>query len=390
MGKKDELYDMLGVPKSASPEDIKKAYKKLALKYHPDKNQDNREEAEAKFKQVTEAYNILSDPQKRKMYDDHGVTDGQGMPADINEILKNVFGAEFSSFDPFGDMGFNMNMGGQGGPFSFMFNQQHHREKQQDVIHIDIALADVLNGAKHDIHIEVLDMCGTCKGYGAVDPNDIIKCMQCNGSGTSMQQMGPFMISQGRCRSCNGSGTIVKNNKHCSNCKGEGVKTKKAVIELVVPKGVQNGTTQVYPNHGTYHKKTKERNDVVVMIRYKQEDGIQVDSDGNVHKCIDVGLDELMCGFAKPVSLYGQDFKLCSSGYYNPTKEIQIKGMGLPKHKAPNKRGDLYVHSKVVYLEDSQKVNKYSEVFQKIFKKSSVDKKCMNEQNTIFLDSSAS
>ena len=385
------LYEVLGIPKDASNDDIKKAYKKLALKLHPDKNQDNREQAEAEFKKITEAYSVLSDPQKREMYDRCGTVDGMpgGMP-DINEIFKNMFSSGFESFDPF-----NMHGGGGGGPgdpFSFFFGNggpggRQRREKHQDVIHIDVDLVDILNGARHDINFDVMDVCPGCNGNGTSDPNDIIKCMHCNGTGTAVQQMGPFVISHGRCGACNGGGSMIKKNKQCAQCNGEAVKSKRTTLEVNIPKGCPNNHTILFSDKGAYNKNNKQRNDIVVMLHYKLDESTNVDQEGNVHVNIEIKLEELLCGFIKPIKLYGKEFKFVSHGYLNPSKDITIPQMGLyhpnvRKHSKEN-RAAVILHTKVRYPDDSKdKVSKYTEVFCRIFKKSKISAPSTEEDET--------
>ena len=358
-----KLYEVLGVDEKASPEELKKAFKKLALKCHPDKN-DNCKEAEEQFKELTEAYATLNDPKKRQYYDQTGQIDGSGVGPDMNDMFKNMFAGEFGSFDVFS--------GESGGPFGGFFQQAfgHRREKQQDVIHLDIELGNVLNGAKHDVTFEAVEMCNTCKGSGAHSEKDLIKCMQCNGTGSMMQQLGPFVVSGGICNACAGSRTLIKNK--CHSCQGEGTKRKKTTIELVITKGCPNNHTQIFKDKGSYSKQLKEKSDLVIMTHYKLEDGLQVDPEGNVLKTIEVKLEDILCGFIRPIKLYGKEFKLASHGYYNPSKEVVVKQMGLPQ-VSRKKPGDLLIRTIVQYPDDASKVNKYNEVFGKIFKKIKIE-----------------
>ena len=359
-----KLYEVLGVDEKVNEVDLKKAFKKLALKCHPDKN-DNCKEAEEQFKEITEAYATLSDPKKRQYYDQTGQIDGSGMGPDMNDMFKNMFAGEFGSFDVFSGEG-----GGPFGGFFQAFGGRGHREKQQDVIHIDIELSNVMNGAKHDVTFEAIEMCNSCKGSGAHSEKDLIKCLQCNGTGSMMQQLGPFVVSGGICNACAGSRTMVKNK--CHSCQGEGTKRKKTTIELVIAKGCPNNNAIVFKDKGSYSKQLKEKSDLVIMTHYKLDDGLQVDNDGNILKVIEVKLEDLLCGFIRPLKLYGKDFKMVSYGYYNPSKEVVVKHMGLPQ-VSRKKPGDLLIRTVIQYPDDASKVNKYNEVFGKIFKKNKIE-----------------
>lgn len=163
---------------------------------------------------------------------------------------------------------------------------------------------------------------------------------------------------------------MIKNK--CHSCQGDGTKRKKTTIELIITKGCPNNNAQVFKDKGSYNKQLKEKNDLVIMTHYKLEDGLQVDGDGNVMKTIEVKMEDMLCGFIRPIKLYGKDFKLVSHGYYNPSKEIIVKHIGLPQINR-KKPGDLIIRTSVQYPDDASKVNKYNEVFVKIFKKSKIE-----------------
>lgn len=359
---KDDFYNLLNVSPDASTEEIKKAYKRLALQLHPDKTTENREEAEEKFKKVTEAYAVLSDPEKRQAYDQFGtVPDGHGsgmMPGDINEILKGMFG----------NMGFG---DGPGGPsFSFMFGGGNQRgEREQDPVHVNVTLDDVLKGAKKHVEFDIKDVCGACKGCGAQDPSDVIKCIKCNGAGTVMQAIGPFFMSAGLCPSCFGNGSSVKSGRTCMKCKGERTCNAKKSIEVKVPKGIPNNHVHVLKGSGSYHVQSKTYNDVVLFFHYViPSSNIRIDNNGNVFISMDVKLEELLCGFTKDIHLYDKPFSFRSEGYFNPTKKFIVPDFGLPSIQVSGRHGNLIVDFKVVYPEDVQKVARYRDVFAKVFK----------------------
>lgn len=374
--KSADLYEVLGVARTASPDEIKRAYHKLALKHHPDKNPDNREQAEARFKEVTEAYTVLSDDGKRQHYDRFGTTEGldmpnMGAPGDINDILKNFFGADF------GGMGGGP---GPGGGFSFMFGEggggfgpfggRQRGNVKPDIAQIPIDLCDIYYGNTKKVEYEILDKCSSCNGQGAVDPNDIIKCMRCNGQGMISQQVGPFMMSCGVCPSCGGNGMAIKNGKTCTHCKGQKTSYYKRSFELKLPKGIPDGHQHRLEGKGAYHASIKGNADMILIFKYAIDPAYRIDDGCNVHMDITITVDDLFCGFIKDINLYGKTYTLVSQKYFDFIQPKIIAGMGLPVYKK-NRNGDLFIHFKLAST-DEAKVNKYQEVFFKVFRREPV------------------
>jgi DnaJ-class molecular chaperone len=369
----ESLYDVLGISKDASDDEIKRAYKKLALKYHPDKNTDDKEKAEQQFKKITQAYTVLSDSKKKQEYDQFGsVGDMPPMP-DINDILGKVFGmgvtpTEFGGFE-FPGMG---GMGGMGNPFSFMFGSHGsvHRPRNPDVLHVDVSLQDLYHGCTKKADYNISDNCNGCKGNGVTDQKDIIKCMTCDGKGIVTVQLNPIMISQSTCHSCGGNGKMIKPGKECPVCKGhKQVHTKKS-LEFRIPKGVQNGYTFKLENKGSFDPSNGGYSDLILVFRHidnKLCPSLTIDEGHNVHYILDIKLEELLCGFEKIVNLYGFDLTIQSSGYINPNNVYVIDNLGLPFHKRGSS-GNLHIRLKVIFPEDASKVIKYQDVFLKVFK----------------------
>lgn len=370
-----DLYDVLGVSPSASSEEIKKAYKKLALQLHPDKNHGKREESEAKFKKVTEAYQVLSDPQKREHYDRFGTVDEmpQGGPADINDILNNLFngggfgGGPFGGGMPFGGGPF----GPGGGAFSFMFGggPERHQQLQPHVVNINISMDDVYHGTSRHVSYEIQDKCGHCNATGADDPSDLIKCMKCNGRGHVMQQIGPMMVTSEVCPSCFGKGEMIKNNKHCSKCKGKKTLAVKKNVDVKIPKGIRDKTTHSSKGAGNFYPEAKTHGDLVIVFNVDIPKNVRVDEQGNVFTTLNLKLEELLCGFKKEIQYYGKPFVFYSNGYFNPVKNFVVPEMGLPAMGRP-RPGNLVVEFKVSFPEENNKLNKYTDVFCKVFKRS--------------------
>ena len=322
MGNDGKLYHELGIDNNASTDEIKKAYRKLAIKYHPDKVEgtaDEKQTAGEKFKKITEAYTILSNPETRKNYDMFGTTDTQGggpggAGMDMNDIFKNMFGG-----NPFGGGGFNPfeAFGGGGG---------HHRSQRgpdNDICHCDISFEELYNGIVKKIEYEVMLECQTCNGLGAMDPKDIINCMQCGGKGVATQQLGP-MIIQTQCHSCFGNCTTIKTNRACANCKGNKFASYRKTVKLDIPKGIPDKFEYKLSGKGNYNRDAKCHNDMVVIFSHKIPPNCSpVDQcDGSITFKIDITLADLLCGFQKKVNIYGKELSVMSQGYFNPSKQM--------------------------------------------------------------------
>ncbi len=226
---KEDYYEILKVPRNATDEDIKKAYRKLAMKYHPDRNKGDKE-AEAKFKTVNEAYEILSDKEKRAMYDAHGhagidpaaaANARAHAQANFNDIFGNIFG------DIFGGGGF----GGGGGHSNVM----HGADLRYN---LDLTLEEAIRGKTITVKINTLAKCGTCNGSGAKDGAKPVTCNACKGHGQVRMEQGFFSIQQ-TCPTCGGAGQIIKD--HCKPCQGEGRVSQPKTLSIKVPPGVDNG-----------------------------------------------------------------------------------------------------------------------------------------------------
>ena len=229
MSKRD-YYEVLGVSRSASGDEIKKAYRKLALKYHPDKNPDNKE-AEDKFKEASEAYSALSDASNRKKYDQFGHAafeqgGGGGFNAGGFEGFEDVFGDIFSSF-------FGGSAGGSRG------SSATRAQAGADLLYeLEVDFNEAAFGTKKEIQIAKRVTCDTCSGSGAKPGTSPAKCGQCNGSGQQTIQQGFFSVSR-PCGSCRGQGQIIKSP--CTDCRGGGLRSKKSKISVNVPAGIDEG-----------------------------------------------------------------------------------------------------------------------------------------------------
>lgn len=384
--KRESFYDILGVAKNASEDDIKKAYRKLALKFHPDKYEGDPKDGETRFKQITEAYTYLSDAEKRQQYDMFGTVDDLPQMPDINDIFKNIFTGMDSQDHSFGGNFFQ----GGGNPFSFMFGQSAdpfgNDASSEDVLHVKISLSEVRNGTNKKIEYTVVDICSTCNGCGACDPSEIITCMKCQGKGMVTQQLNPFVLTTMKCPSCNGCCRMIKPGKECSSCKGAKMIKVKKVLEVKLPKGIVDGQSYPIQGRGNFNSRTKRHNDLVLLFQYIFPTDLvcSIDHQMNVHLTLNIKLDELLCGFSRKVNLYGSPVEIVTTGYVHPCKQHTIKGHGLPR-KVNNEyvNGDVIVQIHLDLSEDYVRLNKYTDVFLKLFKRpaivpSSIDCFCLS------------
>ena len=357
-------YEVLGVAKTSSTDEIKKAFRKKAMELHPDKNPGDKQKEDA-FKQVNEAYDILSDPEKKQQYDMFGHIPGGAAPppgpTNFDDIFSTFFGPGGGP-TPFGGFHFG---GGGGGP------QQQRPPKRMDVISVKIPLHEIYYGATKKIEFELLDMCQKCEGTGANDPSSVIKCITCRGKGMIHQQMGPFMVAQSTCPSCQGRGE-VRQGKACQNCRGDKTCYKKRAFEMKIPKGMKNRFELKMPNKGAYNAESKEYNDIMFSFHYDIPSNYQVDEGtGSVTLTQNITIDELIAGFNKKIKIYNDEYTLISHHYFNPNKPIIVPNKGL-LNMDTNKQADLYIAFNINFTE-GEKLVKYREVFHKIYKKNEND-----------------
>jgi molecular chaperone DnaJ len=262
-----DYYKILGVEKGASKEEIKKAYKKLAKKYHPDLNKDNPEAAD-KFKEVNEAASVLADDKKRQHYDQFGTADNMGGMGGFNANDFRDFG--FGNFD-FEDI-FESFFGG--GSFSGRRGGRRRGTDGNDLhLEMEVTLKDVYHGLKKDITIGRYEECDKCGGKGAEKDSDIEECGTCHGSGMERRtQRTPFGMFQtsGPCSTCHGQGKVIK--KRCSKCGGEGRIRKERTIEISIPEGIADGNTLRVVGEGDSGKDGGSKGNLYVTVHIKDDD----------------------------------------------------------------------------------------------------------------------
>jgi DnaJ homolog subfamily A member 2 len=340
MVKDSKLYKTLNVSENASEAEIKKAYKKLAIKHHPDKNQDNQEEAAERFKEISEAYQILSDPEKRKMYDQMGMdgVNGTGMQFNPNDLFENLFGG----------------MGGMGGfPFGEMFGNRRSKEKVAEPIMIKkkVSLEDIYLGKEIEIEYPQTSHCSDCTGSGSKSGMSS-KCNTCDGSGIRnvIQQIGPGMIQQfqKQCDVCNGEGIKIESKDKCNSCKGSGLRRMNVNVKIPLKKGVMEGQKISLEGQGNQIRNSNHRSDLVVVIIEKQHKNFKRDGD-DLHLELNLKLFQALCGFNKIIPYFAEKNLVISSNdviQSGDTKVLDGKGM-------PNLRteihGNIIIHFNVEF-----------------------------------------
>ena len=329
MSKRD-YYEVLGVPRNAGEDEIKKAYRKLAMKYHPDRNQgDKAGEAEAKFKEVKEAYEMLSDSQKRAAYDQYGhagVDPNMGAGG-----FGGGFGGGFESFsDIFGDI-FGQARGGRGG-------RQVHRGNDLSYS-MDITLEEAANGKNAQIRIPSWDDCDTCHGTGAKPGTSSKTCTTCGGSGVVQMRQGFFSVQQ-TCPHCHGSGKIIP--EPCTSCHGQGKIKKQKTLEVKIPAGIDDGMRIRSAGNGEPSPNGGPPGDLYIEIRIRKHEVFERDGD-DLHCVVPISFTKAALGGEIEVpTLTGKAVIDIPEGTQHG-KQFRLRGRGI-KGVRSSSNGDLYCH----------------------------------------------
>lgn len=354
-----DYYQVLGVSKSATQDEIKKAYRKLALKYHPDKNKDNPD-AEKKFKEVSEAYEVLSDQQKRQMYDQYGADalKGGGMGggpgfSSMEEALRTfmeAFGGGGGPGGPGGDTIFDSFFGGGfGGP------QEYARQGVSKKAQLSVSFEEAAKGIEKEIAITNYAECGKCKGNGAASPSDIKSCSTCHGSGQLHQSRGFFSMSS-TCPHCHGSGKMI--TKPCDECHGVGKVKKKERVKVPIPAGIDDGMRLKMAGYGDAGDHGGPPGDLYVYINVAPHDIFKREGDDLILE-LPVTFSEAALGCKKeiPCLLSKKPIRLTIPEGTQTGKVLRVKGEGL-KNVHGHGKGDLLIHVHVetpVNLSSKQK-----------------------------------
>ena len=274
MAAKRDYYEVLGVDKNATQEELKKAYRKLAKKYHPDANPNNKKESEIKFKEVNEAYENLSDPQKRRMYDQFGHNGPQGFGGGQGPFGQGgYYSYTTSDFGDFGDLGdiFSSFFGGGFGGRTSSRRQNGPRKGADLNLRMEITFEQSFLGVEKEITVTRNETCDTCHGTGAKPGTSPVKCSVCNGTGqvTAVQNtiLGQ-MQTRRTCSACHGTGEVIK--EPCETCKGKGTVRKQPKIKVKIPAGIADNQTVVLRGEGEPGEKGGTKGDLYSTVKIKR------------------------------------------------------------------------------------------------------------------------
>lgn len=345
MASKKDYYDVLGVNKDASAEDIKKAYRKLAMKYHPDRNPDNPK-AEEQFKEAKEAYEVLTDDQKRAAYDQYG-------HAGVDPSMGGgAGGAGYGGFsDAFGDI-FGDIFGGAAGTRSG--GQRNNVYRGADLrYNMEISLEEAAKGTETKIRIPVQSTCETCKGSGAKAGTQPVTCTTCGGHGQVRMQQGFFSVQQ-TCPKCHGSGKMVK--EPCTSCQGAGRVKQNKTLSIKVPAGVDEGDRIRLSGEGEAGVNGGPTGDLYVVIHLKEHEIFKREG-GNLHCEMPIGFATAALGGEIEVPTLEGSAKMKVPSETQTGAIFRLRGKGI-KPLRQSEPGDLLVHVLVetpVKLTDKQK-----------------------------------
>ncbi len=358
MAEKRDYYEVLGVSKGATADEIKKAYRKMAIKYHPDKNPGDKD-AEEKFKEAAEAYDVLSDADKRAKYDQFGHAMGpQGFGGGAGG------GGYYSSggmsmddiFAHFGDI-FGGRMGGFGGGFGG-FDGAAGRQPRQHVnkgtdlrITVKVTLKDIMNGVDKKLKIPRLVACPHCKGTGAKDGTAFRTCQRCHGTGyvsRVQQTMFGAMESESVCPECNGEGKVI--SEECSYCHGSGVEKKEEVVSFHIPAGVEDGMTLTMRGQGNAPRHGGVNGDLLIVIQEEKDPELIRDGDDIIYNLMLDFPTAALGGTAEVPTVDGRARLKIAPGT-QPGKVLRLRGKGLPQMNS-NVKGDLLVNV-MVYVPEN-------------------------------------
>ena len=339
MAKRD-YYEVLGVQKNASAEEIKKAYRKLAVKYHPDKNPGNKE-AEEKFKEAAEAYSVLSDETKKARYDQfgHAGVDGAGPDfsggfGNLNDILNDLFGGGFGGFSGFG--GFGSGFGGG--------QRQQRVHRGRDIrVRVKLTLEEIAHGVEKEISIEKSVPCPDCGGRGAKNSSDVKTCPACNGTGQVQRVVNSFLgqtVTYSTCQQCGGEGKIISNP--CRTCNGTGLVRQRETIKVKIPAGVEAGMQLTIQGEGHAAKNNGINGDLLVVIEEQEHKDLKREGNNLFYTKV-VSITDAILGADVEVPCIDGTVKVKVEPGTQSGTVVRLRGKGLPTVNGYGGVGDLYV-----------------------------------------------
>lgn len=336
MVKETKFYELLGVEPNADDTQLKKAYRKLALKYHPDKNPD----AGDKFKEISFAYEVLSNPEKRRLYDQGGEQaikeggmgggGGMGNPMDIFDMF-------FGGGDPFG------RGGGRRGP-----------RRTKNLVHqLSVSLEDMYNGTTRKLALQKNVICDSCEGVGG-KAGAVQKCPNCRGTGMQVriQQLGPGMMQQiqSMCQECHGEGERVDPKLRCKKCNGRKVNRERKILEVQVDKGMADGQKITFTSEGD-QEPGLEPGDIIIVLDEKAHDSFKRSGQDLIMK-MDITLTEALTGMKKTIKSLDDRTLVIQTvrGEVIKTGDVkQVQGEGMPHYRNPFEKGRLLIQFNVVF-----------------------------------------
>jgi molecular chaperone DnaJ len=332
-----DYYEMLEIPRTATPEEIKKAYRQKAIKYHPDKNPGDAA-AEKKFKEISEAYEVLSDEKKKEIYDRYGkeglgagVGAGAGGFSSMDEALRTFMGA-------FGGMGgdsiFESFFGGGGNGAARM-----HRQGASKRVNISVSFKEAAQGTDKELVISNYVPCNACGGKGSANPKGVKKCPRCHGSGHVSEQRGFFSMSMA-CPQCHGEGQIITDP--CKECRGEGVVKEKQHVKVHIPAGVDSGMRLKMSGYGDAGQAGGPAGDLYVFIQVEPHEIFEREGD-DILLDLPISFTEAALGCKKDVpSMFNHTCRIAIHEGTQNGKIYRVKGEGFPNVHGHGK-GDLLV-----------------------------------------------
>ena len=344
MAKRD-YYEVLGVDKSASADEIKKAYRKMAVKYHPDKNPGDKA-ADEKFKEAAEAYSVLSDADKKAKYDQfgHAGVDGAGPDfsggfGNLNDILNDLFGGGFGGFGG-GFGGFS----GFGGGFGGSQQRQQRVYRGRDIrVRVKLTLEEIAKGVEKEISIEKSVPCSECGGKGAKNSSDIKTCPGCNGTGQVQRVVNSFLgqtVTYSTCQQCGGEGKIISNP--CRSCGGTGLVRKRETIKVKIPAGVEAGMQLTIQGEGHAAKNNGINGDLLVVIEEQAHPDLKRDGN-NLYYTKVISMPDAVLGAEVEIPCLDGKQKIKVEPGTQSGEVVRLRGKGLPTVNGYGGTGDLYV-----------------------------------------------
>lgn len=336
MVKETAYYDILGVSPNCTDEELKKSYRKLALKYHPDKNPNEGE----RFKAISQAYEVLSNPEKREIYDHGGeqaIKSGHSGPSDHNpmDLFEMFFG------------------GGR--------QRERGPKKGKDIVYsMNVTLEELYNGATRKLAISKKVVCDRCEGRGTKSPSiGPQKCTGCRGSGmrVRVEHVGPSIVQriESKCSDCLGQGEVIPQKDRCKNCEGKKIAREKKIIEVHIDKGMEDGHKITFANEGDMEPGLDLPSDIIVVLDEKPHERFKRCQRNDLLTTLELNLNEALCGFTRAIKTLDDRTLILRTHPGEVTKHGSIKSIpseGMPIHRNPFEKGNLLVQISVQFPDE--------------------------------------